>query len=225
VPDTQIVLLPGLDGTARLFNRFIAAAPVRLPLTPVALPAETLTYDKLADRIAGTLPSGRLVVIAESYSGPLAVAIAARRQVAGLVFCNSFVVAPRARAWRWLAVPLVFKVSPPVFLLRRYLLGEEADKTLIDDVAAVVASVPSAVLASRLRTILSLDASEAFARCTVPSLYLRSANDRVVPDSAWRKMAALSEMEISHVPGPHLLLQASPVAAWKAILPFLESLC
>jgi sigma-B regulation protein RsbQ len=224
VPDTQIVLLPGLDGTARLFNRFIAAAPRPLPLTALALPPETLTYDEMADRIRGSLPTGRLVIIAESYSGPLALAITAHRPITGLILCNSFVAAPRARAWRRLAVPAVFRVPPPAFLLRRYLVGEGADVTLIDEVAAAVASVPSTVLASRLRSVLSLDASQTFARCNVPTLYLRGTNDRIVPDSAWRAMSSLRPVTMAFVPGPHLLLQSHPHAAWQAILPFFESL-
>jgi hypothetical protein len=31
-------------------------------------------------------------------------------------------------------------------------------------------------------------------------------------------------MSIAQVPGPHLLLQANPVGAWNAVLPFLKSL-
>jgi pimeloyl-ACP methyl ester carboxylesterase len=224
VRDTQIVLLPGLDGTARLFNRFIATAPTRLPLTPIALPPETLTYDEMADRLRGSLPTGRLIIIAESYSGPLALAITARRAITGLILCNSFVAAPRARAWRRLAVPAVFNVPTPTFLLRRYLLGEGADEALIAELAAAVASVPPAVLASRLRSVLSLDASQTFARCNVPTLYLRGTDDRIVPDSAWRAMSSLRHVTMAFVPGPHLLLQANPLASWQAILPFFESL-
>lgn len=86
---TQIILLPGLDGTARLFERFIHAAPNGARPVPIALPTEPLTYTELVDKISAVLPTGRLAIVAESYSGPLAVAIAARRPIAGLIFCNS----------------------------------------------------------------------------------------------------------------------------------------
>src|SRR4051812_29193076 len=114
---TQIILLPGLDGTARLFDPFIYAAPNGFRLVPFALPAEPLTYTELADKISAVLPNGRLAIVAESYSGPLAVAIAARRPIAGLILCNSFVVAPRARVLRWLAVSIFLKFRPPAALL------------------------------------------------------------------------------------------------------------
>jgi hypothetical protein len=82
--------LPGLHGSARLFDRSIAAAPPHLSLMPMTLPAaEPLSYDALADRLSPMLPAGRVVLLAESFSGPLAVALAKRRTIAGLLFCNS----------------------------------------------------------------------------------------------------------------------------------------
>jgi hypothetical protein len=76
IPYTRIMLLPGLDGTGRLFKPFIKAAPPHLSPIPVALPPDLLSYGELANRIAATLPNDRFVLIAESYSGPLALAIA-----------------------------------------------------------------------------------------------------------------------------------------------------
>jgi pimeloyl-[acyl-carrier protein] methyl ester esterase len=68
----RILLLPGLDGTGKLFKRFVAAAPPHLSLTAIALPAEASTCDDLADSVGRNLPDGEpLVVIAESFSGPL----------------------------------------------------------------------------------------------------------------------------------------------------------
>jgi pimeloyl-ACP methyl ester carboxylesterase len=207
-----------------LFKRFIDAAPPHLSIIPVALPSEPLGYDELAERLALTLPDGRLVVIAESFSGPLAVGIAQRRAIDGLILCNTFVSAPRARALRWLAVPSVMNLRPPALLLRRYMLGDRADDALVREVATTIASVPPAVLAHRIRSVLTVDEAAAFAHCRVPTLYLRSIDDRLVPDSAWRRMSRLRPMTMALVAGPHLLLQANPASAWDVIVPFIESL-
>jgi len=222
--DTHIILLPGMDGTARLFDRFIAAAPPQLSLLPIALPAEASNYEELTDRVAAMLPAGRLVLIAESFSGPLAIALTERRAISGLILCNSFITAPRARAFRWGAVPAMFKSPPPLFLLRRYLLGNRADDAIVGAMASAVASVPPSILASRLRSVLALKDTGAFARCTVPTLYVRGTDDRLVPGSAWRKMSLMRSISVAHVAGPHLLLQANPHGAWEAIRPFIESL-
>jgi pimeloyl-[acyl-carrier protein] methyl ester esterase len=70
--DAQIVLLPGLDGTGKLFKRFIAAAPPDVSVTAIALPPQALDYAELADYAARSLPDGEgLVLVAESFSGPL----------------------------------------------------------------------------------------------------------------------------------------------------------
>ena len=80
---TEIVLLPGLDGTGKLFKRFIAAAPPECSVTSIALPMEALNYHELADHVVRNLPECKpLVAIAESFSGPLASALAQRRPIA-----------------------------------------------------------------------------------------------------------------------------------------------
>jgi len=44
----------------------------RLPtVIPYALPAEPLTYPELAARVASALPDKPVVLVAESFSGPL----------------------------------------------------------------------------------------------------------------------------------------------------------
>jgi pimeloyl-ACP methyl ester carboxylesterase len=72
--------------------------------------------------------------------------------------------------------------------------------------------------------VLNTDEAGSFARCTVPTLYVRGTEDRLVPESASRRMAAVRAMSIAHVRGPHFLLQTNPEGAWKAITPFLDSL-
>jgi pimeloyl-[acyl-carrier protein] methyl ester esterase len=220
-----LVLLPGLHGTAALFKRFIAAAPRHVTTTAVPLPHESLSYPELAGRIAADLPTESSVIVAESFSGPLAVALTPLCRVEALILCNTFVTAPALRALRWLVNPMMFRRPMPEYLLRRYLLDQSVDVALVREVAAAIASVPAELLASRLRVLLEANEADTFAHCVVPTLYLRGTDDRIVRDSAWRRMAALRPMTTVRLPGPHLLLQANPAAAWKAIMPFLEESC
>ena len=219
---TRLLLLPGLDGTGALFQRFIAAAPPHLTLTPVPLPREGLTYSELADTIAACLSDEPSVIVAESFSGPIAIALTTRRPVKALILCNSFVTAPTFKILRWLVTPRMFRRPMPEYLLRRYLVGRSADAALVRDVAATVASVRGEILSDRLRLVLDMNETATFARCVVPTLYLRSSDDRIVPDSAWRRMASLRPMTTARVRGPHLLLQANPDAAWPVINAFLD---
>ena len=177
--DTRLVLLPGLDGTGKLFNRFIRASPRGTSCTPIELPARPLSYADLADAIVPDLPAGRLILVAESFSGPLAVALAERVRVAAMIFCNSFVRASRSRAIGWIASPLVGRLPPPPYLVRRYMVGGNADDELVREVIDVVRSVPAGILASRIRAVLGADQRTAFAQNAEPALYLRGTEDGV----------------------------------------------
>jgi pimeloyl-ACP methyl ester carboxylesterase len=82
----RIVLLPGLDGTGALFEGFMRAAPAGVSLDVVALPPKPSGYAELAEHLSSTLRlSPDTILLAESFSGPLAITLAARHMVAALV--------------------------------------------------------------------------------------------------------------------------------------------
>src|SRR5262245_48931485 len=107
-----------MDGTARLFERFVRAAPADVSATSIALPPDrVLSYDELADLVRGALPPGELVLLGESFSGPLALRLAALVQPAATILCASFVRAPVALR---LGASLSFlaRVRPPKSVVR-----------------------------------------------------------------------------------------------------------
>lgn len=220
----RIVLLPGLDGTGTLFEPLVRCAPPGLRSEVVALPPVPLGYEALAAHLAERIqPDRETVLLAESFSGPLAVALAARFSVAGVVLCNSFVVPPRPRAMRALAVPALFRLRPPIALLRHFFLGPDAPTALVLQLRAAIAATPPTVLASRVASLLGTDAREALLRSAAPLLYLRGTADRLVPESSAVVVAATARGSVSIVRlrGPHLLLQVAPAAAWRAIESFI----
>ena len=71
------VLLPGMDGTGDLLTSFAARLAAHRPVDIIAYPAgQPLGYAALQTYIESRLPAGRFVVIGESFSGPLAIAVA-----------------------------------------------------------------------------------------------------------------------------------------------------
>jgi pimeloyl-[acyl-carrier protein] methyl ester esterase len=216
----RIVLLPGLDGTGLLFDRFVRAAPPGLQIDVVALPPEPLGYAALVARLAPRLQlTSETILLAESFSGPLAIEIAQDQRFAALVLCNTFVASPVPRALAALPLTALFHLPLPAALIRRYLVGPDAPDTLVEQVRAAVASVPAAALAARVRSVLSVDVADALTRCAAPYLYLRATEDRLVPESSVHALVRAASMPVSvvRIPGPHLLLQAAPEAAWRAI--------
>ena len=95
----KVVLLPGLDGTGRLFAPLLRALPGLEPIV-VSYPCrEVLDVQGLLHVIEGALPTEPYILVAESFSGPLAVRVAARRPLGlrGLVLVASFVRSPLGR--------------------------------------------------------------------------------------------------------------------------------
>jgi pimeloyl-[acyl-carrier protein] methyl ester esterase len=216
----RVMLLPGLDGTGALFDSFLHAAPVGIEPIVVPLPREPLGYAALVDRLAPTLQLTQdTILIAESFSGPLAILLAQHHRIAALVLCNTFVTPPGPRALATLPWAPLLHLPLPGALVRRYLVGSDAPDPLVEKVQSTVASVPPSVLAARVSAALSADVRDNLSRCGAPLLYLRGTRDRVVSDASVQGVvsAASSPVRVVRIPGPHLLLQTFPEAAWRAI--------
>ena len=94
----RLCLLPGLDGTGRLYAPLVTALADVADVDVLAYDSEQFKdYPELAEALAPRLPaSGHVVLVAESFAGPLAVLLAHRHPacVRGLVLAASFVHAP-----------------------------------------------------------------------------------------------------------------------------------
>lgn len=60
----HLLLLPGMDGTSRLFEPLLAALPATLPATAIAYPTHApFGYDELLPLILAAIPPGPFVVV------------------------------------------------------------------------------------------------------------------------------------------------------------------
>ncbi|MBL4770383.1 MAG: alpha/beta hydrolase [Planctomycetes bacterium] len=212
-----------------MFAPFLRALPEGVVTTVVRYPRnEELWWAELLRIVEGAIPVGEdFCLVAESFSGPLAIELAAG-QPAGLkalVLCTSFCSNPLRWGLRWLtrlARPRLFKCRMPRGFVRRFLLGPGAASELTDWARSVMASVAPGVTASRARLIHSVDASPALARVTVPVLYMEGRGDRVVGSRGWDQVqAALPTAQHAILDGPHLLLQRLPSESAERIMQFL----
>ncbi len=226
----RLVLLPGLDGTGRLFRRLVSVLPRTLPATVVAYPASCSEYSKLLPIVQSALPQEeRFVLVAESYSGPLAIAAAAARPkgLAGVVLAASFARRPVpwlvARASRFVPITLLFRL--PWVLQAAALLGLKGRAgPVAAEVKEAVGCVSREVLARRLRGVLDLDVVDMLREIAAPILYVAARRDPWVR----RKSAALiqrsaSSFRLVTLDAPHLVLQQSPEAAAQVIAEFVAS--
>ncbi len=76
-----LALLPGMDGTGTMFSILSRVLPPRFEPRVIDYPArETLSYDALLARIEARLPTDQpYAVVAESFSEPLAIRLAAAK--------------------------------------------------------------------------------------------------------------------------------------------------
>lgn len=224
-----LVLLPGMDGTGTLFGPLLDALGDGVAHIVVSYPTgKPYGYADLESLAAAALPSaGPLVLLGESFSGPIAIELAAKRpaQVQGLILSCTFVRNPRPGmfAFNWLTGLL--PARPPMALLGHVLFGRFATPELRRLLHQALDQMSPAVMRARLQAVLHADATAALARVRVPVLYLRASEDRLVPPSASARITALCpHARILAVEGPHCLLQAVPREAAKAISGFLDEI-
>lgn len=220
-----LVLLSGLDGTGRLFKPLIEVLPSHLRPLVISYPAnEFLSYPELLLYVREKLPTDEpFVLLAESFSGALAVELAAAHpaNLKALILCASFVTSPAPKVFRSLTFIFnarFFKLRPPKFIVRHFLLGQSASRDLIDKFLEVLHSVSPEVLSSRVRSVLNVDARVALDECRVPILYLAAKRDKLVGERNLVEIKSLGyDVESVTIDAPHFLLQHEPKAAMKAI--------
>ncbi len=221
----RFVVLPGLHGSTDLMDDFQAAAPSDAHVDLAALPSELTDYSELADHFEKTLRlDSSSVLIAESFSGPLAILLAERVGVAALILCNTFAKTPYFSALARLPYSIILRIPPPSFLMRYVVLGEGAPESLVDQVRDVIERVPPSTLAQRTRNALTVDVRRELARCTSPILCLHGTRDHVVRGWSLNTIVrtATVPVKVAEIDAPHLLMKTSPREAWTAINAFLR---
>lgn len=223
-----VVLLPGMDGTGALFADFVSALDRSLQPVIVSYPKDQpLNYAQLEGVVRSQLPgAGPYILLAESFSGPLAIALASSQPpgLVGLVLCCSFARNPRP-----LLTPLARLAGLLPFQekyldwLMPYLFGRHATATLRSAVKWALQRVSPDVLKTRLRAVLTIDVTRQLPQIRVPVLYLQAARDRVVPRAAMRRIAGGAPLlQTISIDAPHLLLQTRPREAATIVRQFAE---
>jgi len=222
-----VVLLPGLDGTGELFGPLLGVIPEGWPRQVVVYPVDrVLSYSELGRVLEEQPPAeGEVVLVAESFSGPVAVRYAAAHpgRVRAVVLCASFVRRPVGRWARWVVWPVWFRVRMPQVFVRWLMVGWDAQDSLVQRVRDVVGSVAPEVLAARVREVLEVDCRDDLRRCAAPMLYLAASRDAIVGRWCVEVIREVRpDVEVRVVEGPHLVLQRAPEVAWREIVEFLE---
>ena len=191
----------------------------------VSFPANrVLTYETLADeircKIDGDLP---FVLLGESFSGPLALRLAADHpnELIGVVLVATFIRPPVPGWLRYLPWNAIFCFRAPLYILRVLLTGSRDAAVILRRTSRIIRNVQPRVLASRVCSVLTVDARTWLRSCPVPILYLAASHDRLVRRHCLDEILTHRHDVIQRcIPSPHFLLQLAPTEAWTAISDF-----
>lgn len=220
----RALLLPGMDGTGELLTEFAAALAPEFEATIVAYPKdEALDYAALTALAADALPRDEpFLLVAESFSGPIAIELAARKpeNLIGLVLCASFARAPRSRALAWLGrLQGVLPVRKlPTAAAMPMLMGRWSSPEWRRRIRDAIRAVGDEVMRERMRAAAGVDVAARIADIECPLLYLKPSDDRLVSGESWREIRERSRNAVCiEIEGPHFLLQAKPEECAAAV--------
>ncbi|RVT49072.1 alpha/beta hydrolase [Rheinheimera sediminis] len=217
----KIVLLPGLDGTGTLYQQLADQLAPEFELQVIAYPLDQLWgYTELLEYIRPQLPKSPFVLLAESFSGPLGIVLAAEKlpSLKGLVLCCTFGRNP---------LPVIKGLVGAVDKLpwnelvhhwtALWLQGRYASPELSTLMGNALTIVPEQVIKHRAKQTLEVDVLAEFAGLTLPLLYLQARHDRLIWAFNAKTLQQLQpKMQLVRLDAPHFLLQAIPEqAAWQ----------
>lgn len=224
---TRLVLLPGLDGTGDLFAPFIEALG-GFPTQVVSYPPDrAMTYAEHESFARDKLPPDEdFVLLAESFSGPIGISIAASAppRLKGLVLCGTFASNPLP-----VFGPLAGLVGAapalrvPPALSAPWLYAGRGTPELRRAHAQAMSRVSPGAIQARVAAILAVDYRNLLRRIEVPMIYLRARADRLIPASAGRAIQKLrTDCEFTEIDAPHFLLQTEPKACAAEVMSFVH---
>jgi pimeloyl-ACP methyl ester carboxylesterase len=225
-----LVLLPGLDGTGDFFQPLLESLGDRVRCRVVRYPVDGgFDYATCTAIARAALPTdGPYVLLGESFSGPIAISLAAEapKGLVGIILCVTFAINPRPRLSfiRPLLPYIPYHGNKSSLGLSRFLvLGRWITPAIRQLHQKIISSVPAATLRARLGAVVDCDAREALARIRVPILCLVAKRDRLIPRSAARAIERHAPAaRMVELDAPHCLLQCVPEPAGRAILEFLQ---
>ncbi|HEY6529232.1 MAG TPA: hypothetical protein VIZ65_11100 [Cellvibrionaceae bacterium] len=221
----KLVLLPGMDGTGVLFNRL--APVIEFTCQIIALPlGANQSYAFLTTYISSQLPAEEFILLAESFSGPIAAGIAGLNNpnLKALIFIATFLTPPLPELLfcaRFLPLRALVKLPLALFFIQRFLLGHQYP---IGEFILVLASVGQTELSARLSALKRLKADETTSDCQLPTMYLAAQKDCLVaPKHLNLFKEHFPNLTTFVVPGTHFLVQSNPVACAEKINTFVKS--
>jgi pimeloyl-[acyl-carrier protein] methyl ester esterase len=215
----KLVLLPGLDGTGKLFAPLIEALPSSIDVQVITYPLnKKQSYNELVKYVKQNLPKEDFVLLAESFSGPIAyqVALSKPKELKSLILVATFLENPRPFLLKFIPSSKVLGLPIPTILSRVFFLGFSVKTKVIELFNEAIKTVSPSVIQYRLKEITQLKPSSQ--RVKLKTTYIQASNDKLVPSKSlkdWQKVC--DDIDVFKVEGEHFILQANSVRCAEVI--------
>jgi len=223
----MLVLLPGMDGTGKLFEGFLRDLDFKNPMV-ISLPSTGCQdYDSLLKYVQQLLPTEDYYLVAESFSGAIAakLSLTASPHLMGVIFVGAFLTPPRKLLLtmaRFLPIKALLNAPISDVFVRFFMLGLDAEDTLVKQFKTVVKSVPLNTLRMRMKVMSKLKPSKS--KSTLPAFYLSGEKDLLVGKDKLKYFENYyANFKIISIDGPHFMLQAKPGQCAEVIKSILNS--
>lgn len=223
----HIYLLPGFDGTGLLFEPVAAAFGYRCRTTALSFNGE-VTLEDYVQSVSARLPKHRAIILAESFSGPIALSLLARYpgRFEAAILCAGFARSPFGSLLglnHWITESFLGRRPLQNLLLNKFCAADELSEKVKQSVLSVEEMIAPEVIRTRFNMIAGINVVPLLSRISTPVLYLRAMKDKLVSSQLREELFEnIPQICMKEVDGPHLLLQEQPGICADAILNFLE---
>ena len=225
----ELVFLPGFDGAADLRRTFTEELARAAPVRSVSYPRYPLgsldEYQRFA--AAEARSDAALVLVAESFSGLVAVRWAAREpRVVALVLCGCFARNPVGFAANLGAMlPGVTKLGPRVCSVFLSQPANAMHRDWSQGLVRTLREMRDEVVAERLRLIAAEDVRAELSALRIPLVLLQYDGDLVLSRKARGELEAVCHnAEVVRIAGPHFAIETQPRECAEAIVARLRTL-
>jgi pimeloyl-ACP methyl ester carboxylesterase len=214
--DMKLILLPGMDGTGKLFQPFISELPGDIDCSIISYPEnECLSYKELEAYVLEKLPKDDdYILLAESFSGPIGYLLAKRNlaNMKGVIFVATFLQSPKrllVNLGKLMPFSLLLALPIPEFIIKQFFLGKNPTNHIISLFNETIKNISGKVLSFRIKEISKLSLN--LEKVEIKSFYIQALNDRLVSSNNLISFTKISDiLKTIKINGPHFILQTKP---------------